>query len=91
MARARVGNSGLTVKITLSFSEAAALHSLLQRVGPETNNAINDETLGLFGALDEVRDDVQEQDYRLWPITSLRFATRRSFLVDPEADTEVKD
>jgi len=84
MAKVRIGKSGLTVKVSLSFHEAAALHALLLRVDADTNPGINDATLGLFGALDQVRDDIFDQDRRLWPDEFIAFGRGTNGLVDPD-------
>jgi hypothetical protein len=63
MARASITNSGLGVKLTLTFREAAALRALLARVGAETDEAINEATLGTFFQLDDLVNQCGGQ----WP------------------------
>jgi hypothetical protein len=85
MARAKVNTDGTGVRVGLSFREAAALHALLLRVGPETHEGIDEATVSLAFALADVRDAVEQEDKSLWPKDFDAFADRDVPLEDPES------
>ena len=90
MASAKISSFGDAVVLRLTFREAAALHALLSRVGPETNPDINEGTEATFRALDRAGDMVQERDHNLWPNDYEDFSFSAGSLVDP-SDPESLD
>jgi hypothetical protein len=86
MARAKIANNGAEVILRINFTEAAALHALIARVGEDTNKLVCDHTMDTFGALDDIRFKLDAQ--KLWPEAFAQFGRRASELVDPQADWE---
>lgn len=88
MARAYIHESGLGVKLYLSFEEAAALFALLCRVGAETNPQINEATYQVFLELQDIKNEIEDTDEDLWDKKFDGFACRFSSLLDPEGGDE---
>lgn len=87
MATARIGKDGDRIVLKMSFEEAAAVHALLARVGPDTHDDINEETLDVYAALDDVKAEVEAEDKRLWCDYS-DFMVRPEPLLDPCEDNQ---
>lgn len=81
MARAKTNQWGDAVLLKLSFSEAAALHALLARVGPETDELIHDATFETFITLDNLRGELEDETQ--WPDVFDTFASREQALLEP--------
>lgn len=84
MAKATITESGLGVKLFLSFDEAAALLALLCRIGDKTDKEINWATLGVYDALFDVQAGVKRENPDLWPRRYDEFRSRLTELVDPD-------
>lgn len=88
MAKAYIHESGLGVKLYLSFEEAAALFALLARVGPATDLQINEATYQVFDELRDIKHEIENTNYDLWDRKFDDFAGRNSPLLDLESGDE---
>lgn len=88
MAKAYIHESGLGVKLYLSFEEAAALFALLCRVGEATNPQINEATYQVFDELQNIKNEIEYTDEDLWDKKFDDFACSFSPLLDPDGGDE---